>query len=634
VGTNLKSALKELRAQRLLLLWVDALCINQTDLLERGLQVMRMGLIYSRAAEVVVWLGEEADDSAIAMSEIASTGPKNHLESLEWPWRSQPWVLESRTRAAVMALFQRPYWKRWVYSSAFLAGAQKLIDYRVWIIQEVSKARRLLVICGTHSVLWENLSRFLDNTGIRLPEASSLQKFRDEEIGAVRYGTTRPSLYEALIRSQHCLASDDRDKIYAILGLASDGADIVPTPNYRQPLAKVYFDVFMGMLLRDGQYAYSSQEAATAALSGLVPDWTDITRGLPLFLVKLLANSSKDIRTPETMGYVDAWPKQYKPPSFLEEKNLTLPISISGLQTRIYYIDTLTDVTTRFKTISTRRSLSRSCLLVHGNERDACTGRNFLFALWHAIRAIRVKYESTEGGNFLPNRLKFEKHGLELDNAVQAHTVVPSLAYLCLQSEWERPINHSSARDVFWNWLSENQNLVYKQRTIRYWIEAYGLSREYLDFAKDLEAADKEPSFLQRLFPLSRAALSSYLRLAPTFLEGINRAGNCGLRLAIGSKTVELMPREVRQGDIICRIQHARKSIVLRPEKDGYRFVAAVWSNYSLIENLGTWHGWRKPRPLTRKWVRERRLDVVLSFGYPEYLNDSWKGDWQIINIC
>jgi hypothetical protein len=83
VGTNLKSALKELRAQELLMLWVDALCINQKDLLERGLQVMRMGLIYSRAVEVVVWVGGDGEDSAIAMSEIDSVRSENHPESFD-----------------------------------------------------------------------------------------------------------------------------------------------------------------------------------------------------------------------------------------------------------------------------------------------------------------------------------------------------------------------------------------------------------------------------------------------------------------------------------------------------------------------------------------------------------------------
>ena len=44
-----------------------------------------------------------------------------------------------------------------------------------------------------------------------------------------------------LVQSTRSLASDDRDKIYALLGLSADGADIVPTPNYRQPSIKVYF---------------------------------------------------------------------------------------------------------------------------------------------------------------------------------------------------------------------------------------------------------------------------------------------------------------------------------------------------------------------------------------------------------
>jgi len=57
-------------------LWVDSLCIKQKDLVERGLRVRRMGLIYSRAAEVVVWLGEEADDSAMAMSEAGGSSRK------------------------------------------------------------------------------------------------------------------------------------------------------------------------------------------------------------------------------------------------------------------------------------------------------------------------------------------------------------------------------------------------------------------------------------------------------------------------------------------------------------------------------------------------------------------------------
>ncbi|KAH6982651.1 heterokaryon incompatibility protein-domain-containing protein [Ilyonectria destructans] len=52
------------------LLWIDAICINQEDIDERNFQVRLMWHIYAIAGQVSVWLGEEADDSAVAMEMI------------------------------------------------------------------------------------------------------------------------------------------------------------------------------------------------------------------------------------------------------------------------------------------------------------------------------------------------------------------------------------------------------------------------------------------------------------------------------------------------------------------------------------------------------------------------------------
>jgi len=58
VPINLKAALWHLRhAYEPLLLWVDALCINQADAEERGHQVQIMGDIYRGADRVLVRLG-------------------------------------------------------------------------------------------------------------------------------------------------------------------------------------------------------------------------------------------------------------------------------------------------------------------------------------------------------------------------------------------------------------------------------------------------------------------------------------------------------------------------------------------------------------------------------------------------
>lgn len=58
IGDNLFQFLKAARrAGRLENLWIDALCINQGDHIEKSHQVHRMGEIYRGAEETLVWLG-------------------------------------------------------------------------------------------------------------------------------------------------------------------------------------------------------------------------------------------------------------------------------------------------------------------------------------------------------------------------------------------------------------------------------------------------------------------------------------------------------------------------------------------------------------------------------------------------
>lgn len=59
ISENLNGALRGLRSElKLRIVWVDAICINQNDVGERGHQVSLMSTIYGQARCVVVWLGE------------------------------------------------------------------------------------------------------------------------------------------------------------------------------------------------------------------------------------------------------------------------------------------------------------------------------------------------------------------------------------------------------------------------------------------------------------------------------------------------------------------------------------------------------------------------------------------------
>ncbi|KAJ3526679.1 hypothetical protein NM208_g11071 [Fusarium decemcellulare] len=60
ISPNLYAALVSLRQKcsEPLTLWVDYLCINQSDTDERSSQVRLMGEIFSHSSEVLIWLGE------------------------------------------------------------------------------------------------------------------------------------------------------------------------------------------------------------------------------------------------------------------------------------------------------------------------------------------------------------------------------------------------------------------------------------------------------------------------------------------------------------------------------------------------------------------------------------------------
>lgn len=72
VTSNLEEALRQFRHHSSVrIFWVDALCINQdATSTEKKVQIPKMGQIYANAKNVVVWLGPEADGSALAMNFI------------------------------------------------------------------------------------------------------------------------------------------------------------------------------------------------------------------------------------------------------------------------------------------------------------------------------------------------------------------------------------------------------------------------------------------------------------------------------------------------------------------------------------------------------------------------------------
>jgi hypothetical protein len=86
------------------IIWVDAVCIDQTNDKEKESQISLMAEIYAKASRVIVWLGEAANNSDRVLKTIRLTGEKSAelpdaevsqqeiRELLQRPWFRRIWV--------------------------------------------------------------------------------------------------------------------------------------------------------------------------------------------------------------------------------------------------------------------------------------------------------------------------------------------------------------------------------------------------------------------------------------------------------------------------------------------------------------------------------------------------------------
>ena len=105
VTTNGYDALVELcRRGRELNLWMDAICIDQSNDSEKAIQVAMMDQVYSKAEKVIVWLGDSYDDAHQALGWCTQVSHRDAGRMLSMV-PSRPNLLDRRMRrqAAIQA---------------------------------------------------------------------------------------------------------------------------------------------------------------------------------------------------------------------------------------------------------------------------------------------------------------------------------------------------------------------------------------------------------------------------------------------------------------------------------------------------------------------------------------------------
>lgn len=244
VTKNLHEALHFLRfANQDRVLWIDAICINQKCDDEKSQQVGVMKDIYEKASQVIIWLGMVSPEErpGFAMLEMfkqsidMNSGYKYHFDrnmedGIMPPVQSSAW-------SGLVQLFQRNWF------------------FRIWVIQEAVKAQKILVVCGSEHVSWDVIVQVskacqeIGYLGAYRIENSAAGTHSAAVIDSLKNSDGAASLMTLLARTRRYEATDARDKVFALLGLAVDSNDF-GIADYKIKPEDVYISVARRSLLR------------------------------------------------------------------------------------------------------------------------------------------------------------------------------------------------------------------------------------------------------------------------------------------------------------------------------------------------------------------------------------------------
>ena len=248
ITSSLYSAMKSLRRRNgpARILWIDAICIHQTDFYERSQQVAIMKDIYSQANNVIVWLGDGDEITRKCMHTINVINDRYESfqnENIGIAELHDPLMKDLGVDMFVdeWPLFEKGWFRR------------------TWVVQEVFNAKIATVHCGQDTLPWPVLLRvnhcirhtkLKQNSGYKAVMPPLLADLFDFKTNLSCGQIDRPAhmgILEILIRGLDLDATDPRDKIFTMLqfGEETQKMDLLPPelrPNYHKSTAQVFSD--------------------------------------------------------------------------------------------------------------------------------------------------------------------------------------------------------------------------------------------------------------------------------------------------------------------------------------------------------------------------------------------------------
>ncbi|KAI9667688.1 MAG: hypothetical protein M1821_000505 [Bathelium mastoideum] len=270
-------------------MWIDILSIDQHNDSERTEQVKLMASIYESATSVIARLGEEdhyTEKSFDLIKRLVS------LSDDELKKITPGWLACEKALRLLGPCGDISFW------NSLAKFYQRNYFNRVWIIQEISLAKVRLAICGKHRILWDyitKVSRFLMISSwtrcfgpggvfasfISHPSKHSLPYMVEANRRTMAEDESNV-LLQILIRARRFVATDPRDKIYALLGVVEQsrsGKNRLSPIYGKRSVAETYTLAAIQILKDSNDLLLLSQAEGDAfrtvePLPSWVPDWS------------------------------------------------------------------------------------------------------------------------------------------------------------------------------------------------------------------------------------------------------------------------------------------------------------------------------------------------------------------------
>ena len=231
---NLFQALRRLRRRLTTrILWVDAICINQGDPIEKSHQIFLMSEVYKIADKVIVWLGETF------LHRFSIRNVRSRYEEFRM----------------LINHLDEPSWRQWLYGVLHfqplaledaLTNTNPQWHTRIWVQQEFVLARRVVFRYGTWSLDYESYKALCALCFFRKLGYRGMQKFWNFRLQMEKLDGSKHErnggkfdLHAAMYLVSDTYATDPRDKIYSMLGLLEDESKLIVV-DYSRSLEQVY----------------------------------------------------------------------------------------------------------------------------------------------------------------------------------------------------------------------------------------------------------------------------------------------------------------------------------------------------------------------------------------------------------